>query len=214
LHRRVVETLSPEHIERDCDHFLWTYVEAGSLNTANGAGYILGALVAAWTAGRWGTARAFLASFAVSVLVLLLMAATTRFSVLFALRTIGGVSTAITFILGAGLAATICPTKNPRRRGALVGLYVAGVSIGLLSAGATIPVILQNGVHLWPEGWLVLGLLGLLGLPIAWRAARNVSEPVGGSMVILKKHQLRQLAPTFAGYGAGRTSGWPGKHAT
>ena len=57
----------------------WTYVEAGALNTANGAGYIVGALVAAWAARRWGTARAFLTGYAVSVLVLLLTAATTKF---------------------------------------------------------------------------------------------------------------------------------------
>src|SRR5690349_8574770 len=44
----------------------WSYVEAGALNTAIGAGYILGALVAAWTAKRWGTARAFLYGFAAS----------------------------------------------------------------------------------------------------------------------------------------------------
>src|SRR5579871_3809694 len=179
----------------------WTYVEAGALNTANGAGYIVGALVAAWTAKRWGTARAFLAGFSVSVLVLLLTAATTRFSVLFALRTVGGISTALTFILGFGLAAAICPMQNPRWRGTLVGLYMVGVSIGLLLSGAAIPIILQGGVQQWPEGWVVLGLISAAGLPLAWRAARNVPEPVGGSMAILKVHEFRQLAPTFLGYG-------------
>ena len=133
----------------------WTYVEAGALNTANGAGYIVGALVAAWTANRWGTARAFLAGFSVNVLVLLLTAATTSFSVLIGLRTVGGISTALTFILGDGLAAAICPMQNLRRRGTLVGLY----------------------------------------------AARDVPEPIGGSMAVLKVHELRQLAPTFVGYG-------------
>src|SRR5262245_14379140 len=49
----------------------WTYVEAGALNTANGAGYIVGALIGAWTANRWGASRAFLARFSASVLVLL-----------------------------------------------------------------------------------------------------------------------------------------------
>ena len=58
----------------------WTYVEAGALNTAIGAGYILGALVAAWTAKRWGMARAFLSGFAASVVVLLLTATTSNFS--------------------------------------------------------------------------------------------------------------------------------------
>ena len=179
----------------------WTYVEAGALNTANGAGYIVGALAAALTAKRWGTARAFLAGFLVSVLVLLLTAATTSLAALVALRTIGGISTALTFILGAGLAAAICPTPNPRRRGTLIGLYVAGVGIGILLAGAAIPIILQGGVQRWPEGWIVLGLIGAAGLPAAWRAARNISEPVGGRIAVLKVQEFRQLAPTFVGYG-------------
>ncbi|MFT3801578.1 MAG: YbfB/YjiJ family MFS transporter [Burkholderiaceae bacterium] len=179
----------------------WTYAEAGSLNTANGAGYILGALVAAWTARRWGAARAFLASFAVSAGVLLLMAVTARLSVLFALRTIGGASTAITFILGAGLAAAICPAQDPRRRGTLVGLYVAGVSLGLLAAGVTIPLMLQDDAQLWPRGWLMLGLLGIAGWPAARWAARRVREPTSGNRVMLDHAAWRQLAPTFAGYG-------------
>src|ERR1700742_1806241 len=72
----------------------WSYVQAGGLNTAIGAGYILGALVAAWTAKRWGMVRAFVGAFAVSAVVLLLTAATGNFSALFALRTVGGISTA------------------------------------------------------------------------------------------------------------------------
>jgi predicted MFS family arabinose efflux permease len=179
----------------------WTYVEAGSLNTANGVGYIVGALIAAWTANRWGTARAFLAGFSVSVLVLLLTAATTNLSIFIALRAVGGISTALTFILGAGLAAAICPMQNPRWRGTLVGLYVVGVSIGLLLAGAAISIILKSGVQRWPTGWFALGLMGAAGLPVAWRATRNVLEPVGGSMAALKVHEFRQLAPTFVGYG-------------
>jgi len=179
----------------------WTYVEAGALNTANGAGYAVGALVAAWSGNRWGAARAFLAGLSISVLVLLLTAATTSLTVLFALRTVGGISSALTFILGAGLAAAICPTQNPRRRGTLVGVYVAGVSIGILLAGATVPIILQDGVQRWPAAWGVLALLGAAGVPAAWWAARNVPEPAGGSIAMLKAHEFRQLAPTFVGYG-------------
>jgi predicted MFS family arabinose efflux permease len=179
----------------------WTYVEAGALNTAIGAGYIVGALVAAWTARRWGTARAFLLGLAASALVLLLMAATSNLSILFALRTVGGISTAVTFILGAALTAAICPAQNPHRRGMLIGVYAAGVSIALLLSGAAIPIILRSGVQRWPEAWVVLGLISAVGLPLAWWAARNVPMPAGGSMAMLKMHELRQLAPTFLGYG-------------
>lgn len=179
----------------------WSYVEAGALNTANGAGYILGALAAAWSARRWGTGRAFVGGFAASVLILLLTAASASFPALLALRTVGGVSTALTFILGAGLAAAICPARDPRWRGTLVGLYVAGVGIGMVLAGAALPIVLQDGAARWPVGWIVLGLLGAAALPIAWWAARGVPEPAGGSRATLKMSALRQLAPSFLGYG-------------
>jgi predicted MFS family arabinose efflux permease len=178
----------------------WTYVEAGALNTAIGAGYILGALVAAWTAKRWGMARAFLFGYTASVVVLLLTAATRNFSILLALRTVGGISTAITFILGAALTAAICPAQNPLRRGMLIGVYAAGVSIALLLSGAAIPFVLNGGTKHWPEAWVVLGLISAAGLPLAWRAARSVPVHGGGSTAALKLHELRQLVPTFLGY--------------
>lgn len=178
----------------------WTYVEAGALNTANGLGYIGGALVAAWAASRWGVARTFLVGFSISVAVLLLTAETRSFALLFAVRTVGGISTAVTFILGAGLTAAICPAEEPRRRGALVGLYVAGVGIGILLPGAAIPVILEAGAQQWPAGWAALGLMGFAGLPIVWWAARQVAEPAGGSAARLKTTELRQVVPTFAAY--------------
>ena len=53
----------------------------------------------------------------------------------------------------------------------------------------------------WPQGWVVLGLIGVAGLPAAWWAARNVSVSIGGSMSMLKPDEFRQLAPTFVGYG-------------
>jgi predicted MFS family arabinose efflux permease len=168
----------------------WTYVEAGALNTAIGAGYILGALIAAWTAKRWGMARAFLSGFAASALVLLLTAATSNFSVLLA----------VTFILGAALTAAICPAQNPLRRGMLIGIYAAGVSIALLLSGAAIPFILSGGVQHWPEAWVALGLIGAAGLPFAWWAARSVPVSAGGSTAVLTLHELRQLMPTFLGY--------------
>ncbi len=179
----------------------WSYVEAGALNTANGAGYIAGALLSAWAAGRWGARTGFLAGFAVSVLILFATAATTNFAALFALRTLGGVSTALTFILGAGLAAAICPAQDPRRRSTLMGLYVAGVGLGTVAAGVAIPLILGDDARRWPAGWIVLGMLATAGLPLAWWASRAVPVAAGRGSALLKATELRRLAPTFLAYG-------------
>ncbi len=133
--------------------------------------------------------------------MLLLTAATSSLALLIALRTVGGLSTALVFILGASLAAAIRPARDPRRRGALVGIYVAGVGGGMLLAGTILPVVLQGGAQRWPQGWLALGLLSAAALPLAWRAARRVPEPAGGSRAWLPARERRQLAPTLAGYG-------------
>jgi len=177
----------------------WTFVEAGALNTANGAGYILGALVAAWIARRWGTGRAFIAGFAVSAAVLLATAGTSSLPILVALRTLGGVATAVTFILGAGLIGAICP-QDPRRRGTLVGLYMAAVGLGILLAGAVVPVILRDGTAHWPAGWIVLGIAAVACLPAAWWAVRRVPAPPGASPAMPTGPEFRRIAPTFAGY--------------
>lgn len=103
--------------------------------------------------------------------------------------------------MGAGLAAAICPSQDPGRRGTLIGLYVAGVGISLLLAGVTIPIILQYGVERWPVGWAVLGLVSASTLPLAWRASRSVPEVNGGSAASLKVWERRQLIPTFIAYG-------------
>jgi predicted MFS family arabinose efflux permease len=178
-----------------------TYVEAGGLNTANAAGYIFGSLAAALSARRWGAERPFQLGLLVSALVLILTATTSNFALLMLLRTIGGVSTAFAFILGAALAAAICPGSSSQRKGFLVGLYVAGSSLGIVLSGIAVPVALQNGPEGWREGWVILGCLALLGVVPAALAARSVPVLETGAAAILGRKDLQRLAPAFLGYG-------------
>lgn len=83
----------------------------------------------------------------------------------------------------------------------MIGVYVAGVGIGILLAGAAIPIIQQGDVQRWPGKWVALGVMGAACLPMAWWAARNIPRAAGGSIAVLKAHEFRQLAPTFVGYG-------------
>lgn len=178
-----------------------SYAEAGALNTANGFGYIAGALTAPWAASRWGAKRAFLAGFLLSALALIATGVSADFTMLFLVRTFGGVTTAYTFIIGAALAAAICREPNPRRRGTMVGIYVAGVGLGILLAGIAVPMAMDEGVAQWSGGWISLGILGLVGLPIAAWAVRGIQKPLGGSTPLLKLREFRRIAPTFFGYG-------------
>ncbi|WP_051242163.1 YbfB/YjiJ family MFS transporter [Stappia stellulata] len=178
-----------------------SYVEAGALNTANGVGYIAGAVTAPWAASRWGAKRTFLAGFLLSALALLASGLFPDFTVLFLVRTFGGLATAHTFVIGAFLAAAICRSPDPGRRGTMVGIYVAGVGVGIVLAGIAVPLATDGIAARWTHGWIALGGLGLAGLPVAAWAVRDIREPTGGSSPLLALPAFRRIAPTFFGYG-------------
>lgn len=178
-----------------------SYAEAGALNTANGVGYIAGALTAPLAVRRWGAKRSFLAGFLLSVLALLATGVSSEFTLLFLVRTLGGVTTAHVFVIGAFLAAAICRSPDSGRRGAMVGIYVAGVGAGIVIAGLAVPLAMDGVAARWPAGWIALGGLGLAGLPVAAWAVRGIREPAGGRSLMLGLPAFRRIAPTFFGYG-------------
>jgi predicted MFS family arabinose efflux permease len=178
-----------------------TYVEAGGLNTANAAGYILGAAASGWAAKRFGIVRVFAIGLTVSAAMLLLSATASSFAILIALRTIGGVSTAFAFILGAALAGAIDPVPRSSRSAFLVSIYVAGSSLGIVISGVTAPLALADGASGWRWGWAILGFLAIIGLAPACLAARAVPVPAKRGAAILDMQELRQIAPSIAAYG-------------
>ncbi|WP_158508956.1 YbfB/YjiJ family MFS transporter [Gemmatirosa kalamazoonensis] len=178
----------------------WNYTRAGGMNTANASGYIVGALSAAWWARRFGIRQAFVVSLAISALVLLLTGTTDDYTVLVLLRAIGGVSTAVAFVVGSSLASRVKP--------ALLPVYFAGVGIGIVLSGLAVPVALAQD-RSWRGGWLLLGVLSLLALPPAWLAAKATPEHAHAGTAALSRREIARLGATFGGYflfGAGYVS--------
>jgi predicted MFS family arabinose efflux permease len=184
------------------DDLDWTYTAAGGMNTANALGYIAGAVTGAWWAKRFGIRRAFTGTLIVSAIALTLTAATSDYTLLMALRVIGGVATAIAFVVGSSLAA--------RLRGPLLPVYFAGVGLGIVLSGVVVPGALAGDApDDWRLGWLLLGAVSLVALLPAWLAARAVPEPRQQSVATLRRSELRKLHFTFLGYvlfGAGYVS--------
>jgi len=178
-----------------------TYVQAGALNTANATGYIFGSIAAVLSARRWGVERPFQVGLIVSTLILVMTAATSDFALLFVLRTIGGVSTAFAFILGAALAGAISPASSSQRKGLLVGLYVAGSSFGIVLSGVAVPIALQDGPQGWRTGWAVLGGLAVVGIVPAMLAARFVPVRDRGPAAMLRLDEFLRMLPACLGYG-------------
>ncbi|MHB1941319.1 MAG: YbfB/YjiJ family MFS transporter, partial [Candidatus Dormibacteria bacterium] len=157
----------------------WSFAIAGALNTANAFGYLAGALLAAPTAHRWGTRRAFLAGLGVTVASLLATAATVNVTALIGLRTLAGVTGAICFVTGAGIVAEAGTAGSARRAASLLGIYFAGGGAGIVASGLAIPFLLAAtpAADGWRWGWVLLAGLGLTAFGIATPAARASREP-------------------------------------
>ncbi|HTD03944.1 YbfB/YjiJ family MFS transporter, partial [Undibacterium sp.] len=133
----------------------WTYVEAGGMNTANAAGYVIGAATAAWFSKRLGIKTTFLVSLAISGLVLLLTGVFDSYNILMTLRFIGGFATAITFVVGTSLAAGVSPGARSARSSLLVAIYITGVGSGIVVSGLVIqPILAKLGAAGWEDGWI------------------------------------------------------------
>ncbi|MGX1549321.1 YbfB/YjiJ family MFS transporter [Streptomyces adustus] len=187
----------------------WTYAAAGGLNTANALGYIIGAGSAAWWSRRLGAGRSFVLGMIISALALLGSGLSSDFVALSALRFVGGLATAVTFVVGSALASRVHTGGRQQRSAALVGVYMAGVGIGVVVSGIVVPSALTAwGASGWHAGWLLMGLLALLAAgPAAWAAkAVPPAPPVSGTQ---GKSGLSAMAPSFIWYvlfGAGYVS--------
>ncbi|MHB9856230.1 YbfB/YjiJ family MFS transporter [Streptomyces krungchingensis] len=188
----------------------WSYASAGGMNTANALGYIIGAATAAWWSRRFGARAVFLWSMVISAVALLASASTGDLAGLAVLRFVGGLSTAITFVVGSALASRVHNGGHQSRSAALVGVYMTGVGIGVVLSGVVVPAALTAwGVSGWQAGWLLMGVLALVAVgPAVW-ASRHVSEATGTAAAQRGKAGLKKLAPTFVWYvlfGAGYVS--------
>lgn len=160
----------------------WTYTQAGAMNTANGLGYLLGAVLAPRLLGRWGARPAFAASLLVTALTIALTAASGALGWLLLMRFLTGLGGAVTFTSGGLLAAQVASGAPARQSGAVLSVFYAGASLGILLTGLGLPALLGRlGPGGWPAGWLALGALSLLGLVIAIRAAGLTRTPPSGA---------------------------------
>ncbi len=177
----------------------WSYVQAGGMNTSNAVGYIFGSAAAAWVSERLGIKRAFLLTLFLSGVVLLLTGFTADYSALMALRFIGGLVTAITFVLGASLAASV--NSTPQGAALPLAIYVTGVGSGIVVSGLVVPPVLAHlGADGWPSGWVWMGILAIAALLPAWVATRAVPARTARDESLLAWKDLVFLWPTFANY--------------
>ncbi len=154
----------------------WSYFTAGAMNTANAAGYLLGALLAPRLLARLDARRFMLAGVVGSALLLALHGAARADALLYALRLATGVGSAAAFV-GGGLLAARLAQRAPAHAGLVLGIYYGGVGLGIIAAALGLPPLLEHPAAGWPSGWVAVGLLSaLLGLAAA-RGTRSLTAP-------------------------------------
>ena len=119
----------------------WSYALAGGMNTANAAGYLLGALMTPALLRRFGPLRLLVGG---AVWASLFMAASGFFTsapALLVQRLLAGVASAWVFVAGGLLAARL-GALQPERAGLLLGLYYGGTGIGITLSALLVPPVL------------------------------------------------------------------------
>jgi predicted MFS family arabinose efflux permease len=183
--------------------FGWSFAEAGALNTSNAIGYLAGALLAAWLGARFGRLKVFTVAMVASALALMATAWPSSFALLLGVRAIGGLATAVAFVLGSALAAA----AMPGRAATALSIYFAGSGLGVVLAGTLIPLAHAEGAGpSWRLAWLLMGVGSLAASALAWLAARQCvrqspGRPTGTATPVGRAIGPSLLANLF--YGAG-----------
>ena len=169
----------------------WSYAEAGALNTANAAGYLAGAIVAAGIAARVGARRAFVAGLFVTALALIASAGADALAWHMAWRALAGAAGAIAFVAGAGLAVSL------GRGGFAIATYFGGGGAGVLVSSLIVPPALAAG---WRLGWIVMGAAALAALAFALWAVPARAAASAGNAALAHDPRPVPLAPTYLAY--------------
>jgi predicted MFS family arabinose efflux permease len=181
------------------DDLGWSYTQAGTLNTINAVGYLIGSFLAFASVRRLGPKMPFVAGLWLTAATVLAMAFVRDFAIISAIRLLSGVFAAYVFITGGVLAASIFP-RDARRAASAIAIYFAGGGLGLLITALTLPLLLHaRGDAAWPEAWLLLGMMALVMSIFATLAARPVRAPPPAR--VAAPWAKAPLWPLFIGYG-------------
>jgi predicted MFS family arabinose efflux permease len=139
----------------------WSYLQAGSMNTANALGYFIGALATPALMRRIGAQNTLLAGAVLTSLFMILCGFLTDSNTLLAQRLLAGIASALIFISGGLLAARL-GSLHSQRTGLLIGLYYGGTGIGIVLSALLVPTAMayannRGEAHGWQAAWLALG---------------------------------------------------------
>jgi predicted MFS family arabinose efflux permease len=163
----------------------WNLVDAGAVSAANGLGYLLGALGTTAVIRRIGTAAAFRWGMVLTALALAATAVSGDFVVVLIVRAVAGAAGALVFIVGGVIASKLTT------RGA-IPIYFAGTGLGIVFAGATVPLVGDD----WRLAWACIGAAAALAAVVSWTSAGSADGIAAGT----GHAHLRSLWPLAVAY--------------
>jgi predicted MFS family arabinose efflux permease len=154
----------------------WNYFTAGAMNTANAAGYLLGALLTPKLLRRWGARRLLMTGCVATAALLAAHGGVLNDVSLLALRLLTGISSALVFVSGGLMAARL--GAGLANAGLVLGIYYGGTGLGIIASTLLVPPLATRTVaHAWQGAWWALAVAALLATSlIAW-ATRWQREP-------------------------------------
>ncbi len=162
---------------RDTLH--WSYSAAGFMNTVNAAGYLIGALIAAQTARRFGGLTAVRGGTLAALVSLVVCAMTGDFIALSLARLVTGIGAGVALVAGGAVAARVALAR-PAQASFVLSLFYAGPPLGIVISGLIAPFVLQAfGPGSWWIVWAVLAGAGaMLIVPLLlMRLPANAAMP-------------------------------------
>lgn len=178
----------------------WGFTEAGAMNSANALGYLIGAIATGPVVARYGARRPFIHGLLVTTALLAASAGTGNLGVLLVLRLVVGITGALVFIAGAGLAARAAHGLSGRAASALFGVYFAGGGAGIMLSAGLVPPVVDRGGDSWRAGWLVLAAASVVALGVAIPAALRCPEVHTSPARRVLGWPVRDFTPSFIAY--------------
>jgi MFS family permease len=179
----------------------WTYAQAGWLNTANALGYLGGAVLTMLLIRRISPAWLFAVGMITTTLALLATGLNAALWWQTVWRIAAGLLGAMSFSSAGVLAAGLFQGDARRNALAIAILFGSGGGLGIVLAGATLPLMLHAwGPASWPMGWVVIGALSLCCVPLSLWAASHLRAPAHARHDKATPLPVRRMLPEMAGY--------------
>ncbi|WP_051165209.1 YbfB/YjiJ family MFS transporter [Nocardia testacea] len=173
----------------------WSSAAAGIPATANGSGYLLGALATPLLARRFGTTWVFRGGTVLTAAALAATGSGGDYLLLLLLRAAAGAAGAAVFISGGVLAAHLAVRAGS---GTPITVYFAGTGLGVILSGIGLPLTGGN----WQLAWFGLGVAAAVATMVSWSAAGE-PVPVAPRAGRVRWRALRSTVPAYALFAAG-----------